>query len=136
MKTLKLTCFGIAMVLFGFFAGKLYEQQSNISPKTQTSIYQHSGYTSELVEQMCEAQGIDYKNGKYLFTCPKCITGGAHQKQNKEFSVYFRWYTDYPVVDKLSPGETAMYNGDYGQTYCGKCYYPIGTDWKLIDLGS
>lgn len=102
--------------------------------ETQISIYQVSGDTTPMLKAMCASQGIDYENGEYIFTCPKCKTGGAHQKQTKTCSVYFNWYTDYPVIDKLSPGEVATFNGDYSQTYCGKCYYPIGTDWKLIDL--
>ena len=126
--------FVILSLITGFCVGRSYESQKHIEPVLQDSEYMVAGFMDDLVEDMCCCAGIDFENDEFVFTCPKCKSGGARWQSKKEWSVYSNWYTAYPYLDELKPNEVAQPDEDYSQTYCGKCYYPLGTDWKLIKI--
>lgn len=134
MKIIIRTLFFLLALITGFSVGRSYESQKHNEPETQTSEYIIHGSAYDLVKDMCCEAGIDFEKGEFIFTCPKCDKGGARWQQNKEWSLYSNWLTKYPILEELKPGETASPQEDYGQQYCHKCGYPMGTDWLLIEI--
>lgn len=106
----------------------------------QTSKYQWTGYMDDLAEILCEQRGIAYEVNEptlgYKIVCPKCVCGGALYQQEQRASMHYGFHHVTPgVLEKLKSDESVDLSVDYrGQTYCAKCLYPVGTDWKIVDL--
>lgn len=98
----------------------------------QESPHAWGGFTEELIKDLCEHHGIDHEL-EYTFTCPKCCKGGAFIRKSKLGSTYYNFILNYPILEELKPGETYEYSEKVGQSYCGKCRYPVGTDWKILE---
>ena len=117
----------------GFAHGR--RSQHDYKAEFQTSEFQtRDTFGDKLLKTLCKRDGIDYDNGSFVFTCPKCTEGGARIQQSPMGSVYYGFHTAYPELEKLAPGESAVIGADHSETYCAKCLYPVGTDWKIIDL--
>ena len=102
-------------------------------PPLQTSIYEWGGDFDGLVEMLCKSNSIDYNDGEFVVSCPKCARGGCRYQQSPTGSIYYGFHTAYPTLEELRPGEA--FANDYTKTYCSKCRYPLGTDWHIVDNG-
>lgn len=96
----------------------------------QTSEYQYSGYSFDLIKTLCEKNNIDYE-GCWILSCPKCKKGGARIQRTLTGSIYYGWHHRSWELEAAAPDEVVNSNDWGGQTYCGKCLYPFGTDWRI-----
>lgn len=118
----------------GFEHGR--RSQHDYKPEYQTSEFQtRDTFGDKLLKTLCEREGIDYDNDEFLFTCPKCTKGGARIQQSPAAAVYYGFITKYPELESCPSNEGVAMTTDFSQTYCYNCLYPVGTDWKIIDLG-
>lgn len=122
----------------GFKHGR--QSQHDYKAEFQTSEFQWTGYMEDLAEILCEQEGIVYEVNEptlgYKIVCPKCICGGGLYQQEHDGSMYYGFH-HMPATEltELKSDESVDLSVEYrGQTYCAKCLYPIGTDWKIIDL--
>lgn len=97
----------------------------------QTSDYEwnDSFDTEDLVSYLCERENID-PNKPHIFSCPKCSIGGARIEYGATCNTYFGFHTIYQA-GKLASDEFTDHNKNISSTYCAKCLYPLGTDWRI-----
>ncbi len=117
----------------------------------QTSEYEWLGFLdSTFIQFVCDEQGIgiDVNEGDWRIECPKCesgvapefgdgeeSTGGAFVEKTLDTWTVCRFRTNWiHVADKLSPGESVNVTFEGSRLYCANCLYPLGIDWKIIDL--
>jgi len=132
-------------VIIGYTIGVVsesaeYDQLQEEIRECQTSEFQWKGDLGDLAKILCEQEGIEFNidipTKGYLLTCPHCIKGGAFVQQSSSGSMCYNFhYKPENVLPNRKRTDSIDLLEDYrGQTYCGKCMYPVGTDWKIIDL--
>ncbi|HEB31333.1 MAG TPA: hypothetical protein ENI15_10730 [Spirochaetes bacterium] len=141
-----------AVAVFAFIMSWPGEEDS--VPDLQTSPYQWDGVLGEeYLELMCSKHGIDYHADRatlgYRIECPKCEpgwcpawdsnskaegTGGAFYEYRSDGQTIFRFLAAWPKIEKLEAGESVLMEAGDSRSYCGECGYPVGTDWRVIDL--
>ena len=105
-------------------------------PDYQASEFEYVGPFNNWVILMCENADID-SNGYWSIGCPECPRGtegrGCTEKTKDGW-----WLRNFrtawlPAIDELKPGEEIEIRCGGGQLYCDNCFYPIGTDWEIVD---
>lgn len=104
----------------------------------QTSEFQWRGSIEELAKVLCEREGIAYEVNEptlgYKIVCPKCSCGGALYQKGRDAALYYGFHHRSELEELNAEESVNLGKRNYGQTYCAKCLYPLGTDWKIIDL--
>lgn len=104
----------------------------------QTSDYVWRGDVSSLAKLLCEQEGIIYDISVptmgYKLVCPKCVSGGALYQQESVGSMYYGFHHVSSLESLPADEAVDMSEIYFSQTYCGKCKYPLGTDWDIREL--
>jgi hypothetical protein len=81
-----------------------------------TSDYEWPDYDlTGFSKALCKKQGVDYSENWYIF-CPNCKCGAS--LINSKNGLYTYGFLSACLPVKL---------------YCDKCFYPAGSDWKVIE---
>ena len=110
----------------------------------KTSDFAIKGEFKEAVLKILSENGVDY-GSQWLLSCPKCSCAMLRKENKgdlfKGFITNFHFAycpARWPDLEKWQDGLTFIYNfsaeSQNNQVYCNKCLYPLGTDWKVVDL--